>query len=58
VTRVRRVRLDAVKRVLDVRDLPGRGADLYGARDAGLAEGAAWQDLAPSSRTLTAASAP
>jgi phthalate 4,5-dioxygenase oxygenase subunit len=50
--RVRRVMLDAVKRVAENKPPVGVGIDLSRvvALDADLADGATWQDLVPSNR--------
>jgi phthalate 4,5-dioxygenase oxygenase subunit len=57
VMRVRRVMLDAVKRVADNKPPVGVGIDLSRvvALDADLADGAVWQDLVPSNRETVAA---
>lgn len=57
VVRVRRVLLEAVKRVADNRQPAALGLDLrgVGACDAQLEEGASWQDLLPSHREVAPA---
>jgi phthalate 4,5-dioxygenase len=57
VMRVRRVMLNAVKRVADDKPPVGVGIDLSSvvALDADLADGATWQDLVPSNRQSVAA---
>ncbi|WP_322044446.1 Rieske 2Fe-2S domain-containing protein [Paraburkholderia sp. J67] len=57
VVRVRRVLLDAIRRVAAGQEPPALGLDLrgVGACDSALEEGAPWQDLLPSHREATAA---
>lgn len=57
VVRVRRVLLDAVKRVAENQQPPALGLDLRGvsACDRELVDGTAWQDLIPSHRSIVTA---